>query len=65
MSLGIFIFGMAVFAIVGAACWLIAYGILEERRDRESLEARQAEALEVAEGHQVTTRADGTTVAAD
>ena len=24
MSLGIFIFGMAVFAIVGAACWLIA-----------------------------------------
>ena len=65
MSLGIFVFGTVVFAIVGAACWLIAFGILEERRDRESLEARQAEALEAAERHPVTTRADGITVQAD
>lgn len=65
MSLGIFIFGMVVFAIVAGACWLIAFGILEERRDLEALEAQQADALEAAERHPVTTRADGSTVEAD
>lgn len=35
----IFIYGLAVFAIVSAACWLIVWGIVEERRDREQLDA--------------------------
>jgi hypothetical protein len=35
----IFIYGLAVFAIVAAACGLIVFGIVEERRSREQLDA--------------------------
>lgn len=35
----IFIYGLAVFTIVSAACGLIVFGILEERRSREHLDA--------------------------
>jgi hypothetical protein len=47
---GIFIFGVFVFAFVAAACVLIAYGIVAERRDRQALEAEQARALRSAPG---------------
>jgi hypothetical protein len=47
---GIFIFGVFVFAFVAAACVLIAYGIVAERRDRQALEAEQAQALRSAPG---------------
>jgi hypothetical protein len=43
---GIFIFGVVVFAVVAAACGLIVYGIVAERRERRSLEARQDQPLE-------------------
>lgn len=36
-SVGIFIFGLFVTAIVTAACVLIVYGIITERREREQL----------------------------
>jgi hypothetical protein len=35
----IFIYGLVVFSIVAAACGLIVYGIVEERRSREHLDA--------------------------
>jgi hypothetical protein len=35
----IFIYGLVVCAIVATACWLIVWGIVEERRDREQLDA--------------------------
>lgn len=35
----IFIYGLAVFTIVAAACGLIVFGIVEERRSREQLDA--------------------------
>lgn len=35
----IFFYGLVVFAIVATACWLIVWGIIEERRDREHLDA--------------------------
>jgi hypothetical protein len=38
MSVGIFIYGAVVFAIVCAALGLIGWGILTERRDRTSYE---------------------------
>jgi hypothetical protein len=38
---GIFVFGLAITAIVFAACGLIVYGIVTERREREALEAEQ------------------------
>ena len=38
MSVGIFIYGTVVFAIVCAALALICWGIVNERRDRTSLE---------------------------
>lgn len=31
----IFAYGFVVFGIVSAACWLIIWGIVQERRDRE------------------------------
>jgi hypothetical protein len=37
---GIFIFGLAITAIVAAACFIIVYGIVTERREREKLEAQ-------------------------
>jgi hypothetical protein len=40
-SVGIFVFGVFVTTIVVAACWLIAWGIVTERRDRRRLEAEQ------------------------
>ena len=65
MSVGIFIFGLVVSGFVAGACWLVAAGIREERRDRKTTEAEQSEALEVAERHPVATRADGRTIEAD
>ncbi|MGB3098234.1 MAG: hypothetical protein WBB30_02965 [Solirubrobacterales bacterium] len=35
----IFIYGLVVFGIVSSACWLIVWGIVQERRDREHLDA--------------------------
>jgi len=36
-SVGIFIFGLFITGIVTAACFLIVYGIITERREREEL----------------------------
>jgi len=36
-SVGIFIFGLFITGIVAAACFLIVYGIITERREREEL----------------------------
>ena len=38
MTAGIFVFGTLVFALVAIALGLIAWGILNERRDRTSFE---------------------------
>jgi uncharacterized membrane protein (DUF485 family) len=38
---GIFAFGVFVMTFVIAACWLIAWGIVTERRDRHRLEDTQ------------------------
>ena len=44
-SVGIFIFGLFITGIVTAACALIVYGIVTERREREELaESRVPEA---------------------
>ncbi len=32
----IFTYGFVVFGIVSAACWMIIWGIVQERRDREA-----------------------------
>ena len=46
-SVGIFIFGLFITAIVAAACGLIVYGIVSERREREELaESRAPEGSE-------------------
>ena len=46
-SVGIFIFGLFITAIVAAACALIVYGIITERREREELgESRTSEGSE-------------------
>jgi hypothetical protein len=37
-DVGVFLFGLAVTALVAAACFLIIAGIREERRDRAGLE---------------------------
>lgn len=37
-DLAIFIYGLLVTAIVAAACILIVWGIVQERRDREGME---------------------------
>ena len=39
---GIFLFGIVVSAIVVAACFLIVFGIVTEKQEREELEAQQA-----------------------
>ncbi len=65
MTLGIFIFGVFVTAIVASACWLIAAGIRDEQRDRKQLESEQAGAIGAARGRRVATRADGRTVEAE
>lgn len=38
-SVAIFLYGLAVTAIVGAACYLVVRGIIEDRRDREQIDA--------------------------
>ena len=38
---GIFIYGTVVFALVAGALWLIAWGIVVERRSRLELEEEQ------------------------
>ena len=43
-SVGIFVFGVVVTTIVIAACWLIAWGIVTERRDRLRTESEQHDA---------------------
>ena len=46
-SVGIFIFGLFITAIVAAACGLIVYGIITERSEREELgESRTSEGSE-------------------
>jgi hypothetical protein len=55
---GIFIFGVVVFAVVATACGLIVYGIVAERRERRSLEAKQDQLLE---GEAVITSDQGET----
>jgi hypothetical protein len=55
---GIFIFGVVVFAVVATACGLIVYGIVAERRERRSLEAKQDQPLE---GETVVTSDQGET----
>ncbi len=39
---GIFLFGIVVTAIVFLACFLIIFGIITEKQEREKLEAQQA-----------------------
>lgn len=39
---GIFLFGIVVTAIVFFACFLIIFGIITEKQEREKLEAQQA-----------------------
>lgn len=39
---GIFLFGVVVTAIVITACFVIVFGIITEKQDREKLEAQQA-----------------------
>ncbi len=39
---GIFLFGIVVTAIVITACFLIVFGIITEKQEREELEAQQA-----------------------
>lgn len=46
----IFAYGIVVSAIVAAACWLIVWGIIQERRDREALETEQAAEREIPRG---------------
>ena len=55
---GIFVLGVVVFAVVATACALIVYGIVAERRERKSLEAKQDRPLE---GEAVVTSQQGTT----
>ena len=38
-DVAIFLYGLVVTGIVATACWLIVWGILQERRDREQLDA--------------------------
>lgn len=62
-SLGIFIYGLAVTAIVAAACYLVVRGIIEDRRDRADIDAGP-EAHNASAGP-VFTGADARTVEAD
>ena len=46
-AVGIFIFGLFITGIVTAACGLIVYGLVTERREREELgESRTTEGSE-------------------
>ena len=46
-AVGIFIFGLFITGIVSAACGLIVFGIISERRERDELgESRVSEAPE-------------------
>jgi len=57
---GIFVLGVVVSAMVATACGLIVYGIIAERRERKSLEAKQDQPLEdetVVTSHRGETRA--------
>ena len=62
MNTGIFIYGALVFAIVAAACAMIAWGIVAERRDRSKLEAEHGPALRRGRRERVTTGEDSRTV---
>lgn len=53
-EIGIFLFGLAVFSLVGAACVLIGWGMITERRDRAETDAH-ADAM----GAQHVTTATG------
>ena len=63
-GVGIFVFGVIVFAFVAGACGLILWGIITERRDREQLERDQARAREVAEERRPATLEGPRTAAA-
>jgi hypothetical protein len=57
---GIFVLGVLVSAMVATACGLIVYGIIAERRERKSLEAKQDQPPEgetVVTSHRGETRA--------
>ncbi|HKJ36390.1 MAG TPA: hypothetical protein VKA36_07480 [Solirubrobacterales bacterium] len=59
-EIAIFFYGLVVFSIVSAACWIIAWGIVQERRDRRQLDAGPgARAGEI--GESTSTDAAGTT----
>jgi hypothetical protein len=51
-DVAIFFYGLVVTAIVATACWLIVWGIIQERRDREQLDAGPDANLPEAAGHE-------------
>lgn len=59
MSLGIFVYGVFVFAIVSAALGLLAWGIVNERRDRHRYE--QGQGVFGAPGAELEAAANGAT----
>jgi hypothetical protein len=57
----IFTYGFVVFGIVSAACWMIIWGIVQERRDREQgLDAGPD--ARPSEGERTTTETGGKTI---
>ncbi len=61
-EVAIFTYGLVVFAIVSAACWLIVWGIYQERRDRQQMEGEASP--ESTTSPSARTLASGTTVGA-
>lgn len=59
-EVAIFLYGVGVFAIVATACALVIGGIIEDRRDRESVDAGPA-ARPKGEHEQAETTRDGVT----
>lgn len=58
-SPAIFLYGLAVTAIVAAACYLVVRGIIEDRRDRADIDAH------IPPSGPVVTGADARTVEVD
>lgn len=62
-EVGIFLFGLVVFGIVAAACVLICWGMITERRDRAETDAHAdamgAQHVTTATGQGGRTRATG------
>lgn len=66
-ELAIFIYGLVVFSIVAAACTLVVYGIITERRSREQLDAgpEARDPSELPPGTETITGPSGRTEAAE